>query len=341
MPNSTNSSFAFLRLPDGELVFALGPFKHSKTPPRSGHAFYVNDFSLSETHPWKIPQRMLSAAEFSALCTTQPPLQLQWQELSQSGFAEVFKHIQSQISSNQLSKAVPVLSHQAEILQGSPCSLAAAAIRQPASMYSYGWFENGKGFIGVTPELLFSQQRGQIHTMALAGTAASADKQQFICNQKEIHEHELVCDYLTATLSPHGHLQRQTRQILELGELIHFKSEFILHNPATLTEEFWLRLLHPTPALGIVPRSSLSLQQLLYWRRQLQTPAFFGAPFGCWYHGQFSAVVAIRGVHFDEHTLSLASGCGIVAGSDLQREWQELALKRRSCARRLQLDYSF
>lgn len=341
MPHNTDSSFAFLRLPDGEMVFGLGPFKHSKTPPRSGYAFYVNDFSLAESHPWKIPQRILSAKEFLQLPLAQKPLQLKWQELGQAGFAEVFKHIQSLIASNQLSKAVPVLSHQAEILQGNPCCLAISALQQPSSMYSYAWFENGKGFIGVTPELLFSQQRGQIHTMALAGTAPAEEQQAFSCNQKEIHEHELVCDYLTATLAPHGHLQRQSRQILELGELIHFKSEFILHNPATLTEEFWLRLLHPTPALGIVPRSSLSLQQLLYWRKQLNAPAHFGAPFGCWYHGQFSAVVAIRGVHFDQQRLSLASGCGIVAGSDLQREWQELALKRRSCARRLNFSYEF
>ena len=46
------------------------------------------------------------------------------------------------------------------------------------------------------------------------------------------------------------------------------------------------------------------------------------------WNGHMHAVVAIRGVSWSGNEVSLATGCGIVAGSELEREWRELALKR-------------
>ena len=41
-----------------------------------------------------------------------------------------------------------------------------------------------------------------------------------------------------------------------------------------------VRALHPTPAMGILPRSAENLAALHAWRRQLEVPDTFGAPFG-------------------------------------------------------------
>ena len=60
-----------------------------------------------------------------------------------------------------------------------------------------------------------------------------------------------------------------------------------------------LRRLHPTPALGPLPRTDATMRRLLEWRERLGCPPAFGAPFGLWDHGRFDAVVAIRGVWWD------------------------------------------
>jgi menaquinone-specific isochorismate synthase len=94
-----------------------------------------------------------------------------------------------------------------------------------------------------------------------------------------------------------------------------------------------LRRLHPTPALGPLPRTEATMRRLLEWRARLGCPPAFGAPFGLWDHGRFDAVVAIRGVWWDANDLRIPAGCGIIEASRLVNEWRELRLKREAVKR--------
>jgi isochorismate synthase EntC len=96
--------------------------------------------------------------------------------------------------------------------------------------------------------------------------------------------------------------------------------------------------LHPTPAVGCLPRDDAALAKLREYREQLKVPGFFGAPFGFIEDdGSTHVVVAIRGICWQGDTISLPSGCGIVGGSAFDHEWRELRLKREAVLRLLAL----
>ena len=55
----------------------------------------------------------------------------------------------------------------------------------------------------------------------------------------------------------------------------------------------------------------------------------FGGPIGVeWPDGRAACLVAIRGVQWEDGAVALAAGGGVIARSQLDREWDELALKR-------------
>ena len=55
----------------------------------------------------------------------------------------------------------------------------------------------------------------------------------------------------------------------------------------------------------------------------------FAAPFGVKVNDNFISYIMIRGLFFENDTISLPSGCGITENSVLKSEWDELALKRQ------------
>ncbi|NJR43464.1 MAG: hypothetical protein HC767_13190 [Akkermansiaceae bacterium] len=205
--------------------------------------------------------------------------------------------------------------------------------RQRTPLQSYGWAQEKSGFAGATPELLFSLDGNHLQTMALAGTARSDDREVFAVDEKEIREHEYVAQTLVSKLLDLGKIQRCKREILDLGLIVHFLTDIQLELGSPQTPENLLCRLHPTPALGPLPRTVETLEMLKMWRECLHCPTQFGAPFGLWDHGKFEAVVAIRGVWWNQQNLSLPAGCGIIEASRLVNEWRELRLKREAVKR--------
>jgi menaquinone-specific isochorismate synthase len=152
----------------------------------------------------------------------------------------------------------------------------------------------------------------------------------FAVDDKEIREHEFVAQTLISKLSDLGMVIRRDRDILDLGRLIHFQTLIKVELYQYEEIQTLIERLHPTPALGSLPRTPETLAQLQEWRERLECPAGFGAPFGLWREGDFEALVAIRMVAWDGDEVLLPSGCGVIQESRLVNEWRELALKRGS-----------
>ncbi|MBA1392446.1 isochorismate synthase, partial [Lactobacillus sp. XV13L] len=86
-----------------------------------------------------------------------------------------------------------------------------------------------------------------------------------------------------------------------------------------------LAKLHPTPALGGIPKSSA-----LNWLQESESEAreMFGAPIGYLAaDGQGEFAVGIRSALLTPLQLRLFAGSGIVAGSQINTETQETAKK--------------
>jgi menaquinone-specific isochorismate synthase len=331
MEKPTDST-AWLAKRDGTLVIGHGPFAESSEPPADGVSFYVQNFGLGDASPWKTPSRIerTTVHQIARELDAPSPLSCQWAPLDAAPFSVVFQEIMSAIHSGVFEKTVPVVTELGKTEEFPGKTIRAAMIRRAAPLYAYGWIQGDTGFAGATPELLFSLKGDQVETMALAGTARSEDQEVFAVDEKEIREHEYVAQTLVSKLLDLGTVKRCSREILDLGTIVHFLTLISLELHGSQKPEGLIRRLHPTPALGPLPRTVETLALLLDWRDRLGSPREFGAPFGLWDHGEFHAVVAIRGVWWTRGELMLPAGCGIIEASRLVNEWRELRLKREA-----------
>lgn len=329
---------AWLTRRDGSVLVGHGPFEDSARPPASGTAFHVGDFSLKSPKRWKVPRRieLLDAHDFADRFSGEAPLRCQWQPLDAAPFSVVFQEIMSSIHSGVFEKTVPVVTECGVADREPGAAIMAAVARQVSPLRSFGWVEGASGFAGATPELLFSLDGTRLETMALAGTARSDDREVFAVDDKEIREHEYVAQTLVSKLLDLGKLERCPREILDLGLIVHFLTTIRVDLHTHLTPEELIQKLHPTPALGPLPRTVETMEKLLEWRTRLGCPAGFGSPFGLWEDGSFTSVVAIRGIWWDGRRVMIPAGCGIIEASRLVNEWRELRLKREAVKRFLE-----
>ena len=330
-----SDSMAWLARRDGSVVIGYGPFESRAAMPATGTAFFIQDFALNDPQPWKIPAELevLSNHDFAARHASVPPPDCQWQAIDAVPFSAVFQEVMTAIHCGLFEKTVPVVTETGACEHASASRILAAMARQQGPLCSYGWSEGDAGFAGATPELLISLDGLRLETMALAGTARLDDREVFAVDEKEIREHEYVAQTLVAKLTDLGCLERRARTILDLGGIVHFLTLIGLKLHHAQGPDSLVKRLHPTPALGPLPRTAETLGMLLAWRKRLGCPAQFGAPFGVWHGGRFDAVVAIRGIWWQGRNLTLPAGCGVIEASRLVNEWRELRLKREAVKR--------
>ncbi len=196
----------------------------------------------------------------------------------------------------------------------------------------------GHAFLGATPELLAGKSGRAVATMALAGSVArgrspaedDALAAQLLTSAKDRHEHQFVVDAIRAQLAEAADALDvpATPVVLRLRNIQH------LHTPIRgqlrRPDDSILRLvrrLHPTPAMGGVPRD----RALAFLRDAEPFPrGWYAAPIG-WFDSAFDGVfaVGIRSAVTQHARVWLYAGAGIVAQSTAEREWAETALKFR------------
>lgn len=332
------TDFALFRLPDGRAWLGEGPFTPHATAPASGGAFYINDFDLADSQPWKVPARLHvltqeNHAVLLALNSDLPP-HITWAKPATEWFKMAFRRIRREVLAKRLEKMVPVLTEKGTLTSGNVLRLIERVLGAPSNMWGYAHVHDGASFIGATPELLFRLHGDTLETMALAGTAKPGNQDAFLTDVKEIEEHEIVVRYLTERLASLGMVTREPRGICQTSGLVHFESQIRVKLSQQADTAALVPFLHPTPAVGCLPRDEAALDRLREYRQQLKVPGFFGAPFGfAEPGGPTHLVVAIRGLSWNGSQISLPSGCGIVGGSAFDHEWRELRLKREAVLR--------
>ncbi len=188
-------------------------------------------------------------------------------------------------------------------------------------------------FFGVTPELLYSRAERSITTEAVAGTRKRGSHleddesiaQELLNSDKDRREHASVqrfiataLDELTETFSI------GTVNVLKLHHLQHLYAAFSGRLRATVDDAAILEQLHPTPAVGGTPRRE-ALEFLRTWENFDR--GWYAAPVG-WVNAHAAEfAVAIRSALVTDNTVHLFSGAGIVAGSEAEKEWQEIEMK--------------
>jgi isochorismate synthase len=192
-------------------------------------------------------------------------------------------------------------------------------------------------FLGATPERMAKVDDGEFSAMGLAGsvrrgaTPAEDDDlgQQLLNSAKDQHEHEVV---VQALLDGLGDLC-ECLQVPSSPTLLKLKNVQHLHTPLSGTLRRGITLLdvverlHPTPAVGGHPRD---VALALIREREGFDRGWYAGPIG-WIDGQGNGemAVAIRSGLVHQNEAFLFAGCGIVAGSDPEREYAESCAKLR------------
>ncbi len=192
-------------------------------------------------------------------------------------------------------------------------------------------------FLGATPERLVRLDRRIVRADSLAGSAARGvtDEEDrslgaaLLADTKERNEHALVVEALREMLAPltSGLNVPQEPRLMRMANVQH------LHTPleGTLAADSHIlelvERLHPTPASGGFPKeSALALLRT----HEPFDRGWYAGPVG-WIDGQGGGefAVAIRSALLRRNEARLYAGCGIVAGSDPEREYEESCLKLR------------
>lgn len=336
------NSGAFYRLSQDRFRLFWGPWKPS------GEAFHLafQDFFSSELKTLEATE-VLEMTRGDLIRFLEPATQgerawkmAEFSEPDKAGFEQSFRIVQGKIQRGEIEKAVPIVfakspaRPQASDLVNSILQMTSL----PPELNVFGFWDQGRGIIGATPEILFHRKAMIVQAVALAGSCPKEDVESrlpLLKDPKEMREHELVINDLIARLKPLGWLKKFETEVLELPTLLHLKTRFEVSGIAKRDTEL-VKLLHPTPALGVAPRA-----YGFQWMRELpeqKDRGLFGAPLLFSLSSEETvALVAIRSVLWDEQGSRIGSGCGIVDSSELEQEWKELAAKRNSVRRMLDL----
>jgi isochorismate synthase len=207
--------------------------------------------------------------------------------------------------------------------------------RLPSTVFAFG--RGPRTFLGSTPERLASVRGRSLRTMALAGTCMrgtdaahdAALGATLLASEKEREEHAVVVTMLRETLSPITTSLDvpRTPRIVRSARLQHLLTDVSgsLHEGVGALDV--IGRLHPTPAVGGWPTQAAL--ELLDEESTLDR-GWYAGPVG-WLgaSGDGDLSVAIRSGLVNGSEVSLYAGCGIVADSEPDREWEESSLKLR------------
>jgi len=124
------------------------------------------------------------------------------------------------------------------------------------SAFTYCWFHPEIGlWMGATPETLLKVYGNKFQTVALAGTQLYSDSEEVLWQKKEKEEQQLVTDYIVKIVGNSvTEIQISVPKTVKAGNLLHLKTEIKgIVKANTKLNEFVL-LLHPTPAVGGLPK---------------------------------------------------------------------------------------
>lgn len=330
------SDFAFVRNVSGDWHVGYGRSRWSEAP--DGPAFYAPDFFLSDEKPWlnfeKVetwPERIWKAHTYQRY---PQKLIAMFEAPDRARFFARTRELLNQIANHELEKAVPVEFECATEFSRPDWHAMLKSLSGVAEQYPYGFWTEREAILGVTPEVLFASNGSYLNTMALAGTA-KISAPSLLESDKDLHEHDLVIRDIHSRLAKFGEVMVGGTIERVLPNLKHLYTPIRVQLASNYEFNEVIRSLHPTAALGGYPREAaaawLKAQPEASLRRR------FGAPFGYFDGENAFIVVAIRNLQLHSGRLWLGSGCGVVKGSDPEREWEELRLKRDTIRRQLEI----
>lgn len=249
------------------------------------------------------------------------------------------------VSRGRLDKIV--LARRVDLVADAPIDVAAVLRRLVATAPGSTIFALSSGrpgdervFIGASPERLVEVRGRAFQTVALAGTVGRGSSPEedealaaeLLASEKDREEHAVVVDMLRATLAPLAEevVVEPNPHVVRLATVQHLATRFSGRLRADGGILGLVGRLHPTPAVGGWPREAALVSIA---EEEGLDRGWYAGPVG-WLDldGDGEFVVGIRSGVVSGSRASLFAGCGIVADSEPDREWEEAELKLRALA---------
>lgn len=189
----------------------------------------------------------------------------------------------------------------------------------------------GGTLVGASPEILVQKQGVEILSTPLAGSRSRAlgDYAQatdiLLHSEKDLREHQLVVDQILAALQSAGASTAEAAGPFVLGteRIWHLATDItgVLDADDTRDSLKMVELLHPTPAVCGTP-SDRALEYIRH--HEVETRGLYAGAIG-WQdqNGDGQWRVTLRCGLIDGNIAHVASGAGLVAGSEINEELSE------------------
>jgi len=216
----------------------------------------------------------------------------------------------------------------------NPWSIVAALRDFDPACYQFGiQLSDRQVFLGASPERLFRLAGRRLESEAIAGTInrgkdEAGDRalgERLLASLKDQLEHRFVVDAVReglASLSSDGVTGSDAQlDLVRLRTLQHLRSVMSVGVRDDVTVGEILSTLHPTPAVGGVPRDQAREAIRLH---EADSRGWYGGPVGWIGADAAEFAVGIRSALVSSDQAWVYAGAGLVSGSVPENEWREI-----------------
>lgn len=215
---------------------------------------------------------------------------------------------------------------------------ARSILRNLANEYPSTWNFSVSGLVGATPELLLRLTRGMVTSRVLAGTISKTGEDErdlalaasLARSSKDLEEHEYAVRSVADAIEPFCTSINvpESPFVLHLANVMHLATDVTGALAETLAhvDAFTiLEKLHPSAAVCGTPRLQATV---LINEIEGMSRGRYAGPVG-WIDaaGDGELGIALRCGHINGDSIRIFAGCGIVAGSDPEKELTESEAK--------------
>lgn len=262
-----------------------------------------------------------------------PKIESQINETAKNNFELLVSKAIQEIEKGTFSKVVLSRKEVIDLPNFDINSLFLKLANSYPAAFTYCWFHPEIGmWMGATPETLLKVNENKFQTVALAGTQLFNDSEEVHWQKKEIDEQQFVTDYIIDSLSNSvSAVQISKPETIKAGNLLHLKTTIqgIIDKNTNLND--LVLLLHPTPAVGGLPK--ISAIDFINKNEGYNRDYYAGYLGEINYddHSESDLYVNLRCMNIqmntELNTAHLYIGCGITKDSVPEKEWFETVNK--------------
>lgn len=196
--------------------------------------------------------------------------------------------------------------------------------------FVFAYKKGEKCFLGATPEILVEKVGTTITSHAVAGTLIkdkNHNKEDFLNDDKNSYEQNIVVSNIKNVFDKFGKdTEVSKRDLIETKNLYHIHT--VLKTNSSENIITWRDRLHPTPALGGMPKD-IALKAII--ENENHERGLYSSPIGLIDEsGDGIFVVGIRSGLLHKNKLYAYAGCGIVEKSQCEKEYLETSGKLKT-----------